>query len=235
MMAKSKRWLLGFACVGLFTWAGQGAQAVVLVRSHDQVVRYSDTGEYLDVFIDAGGLWQFGDDAVLMPQGDLLIKKSGNEIVRYAGPASTSAAPGTFLGVFASRPSGQSGNFHGLTFGPDGYLYITIGSPPRILRFDGTTGDYVDTFVSGTNLNFAVGITVGPDDMLYVANRWGDNVARFDPYAGPLGLFVPVGSGGLSGATNLSFMSTGTLLVSSKTQGHPRQGPSPPSRGFLRQ
>ena len=47
----------------------------------------------------------------------------------------------------------------GLAFGPDGNLYVsspgfTTTQPDMILRYNGMTGEFIDTFASGGALNF---------------------------------------------------------------------------------
>ena len=213
MMTRSKRWLLGLACVGLFIWAGQSAQAIVLVGSYDRVLQFSDTGIYQGDFIarGAGGLRDAGD-AMFMPGGDLLIPDyPSNSALRYAGPNSDASTPGTFLGTFASLPTEGTGNLHGIAFGSDGNLYATSGG--RILRYSGSSGELIDIPISG--LAFPVDIDTGPDGMLYVASRWGRSVLQFDPFTDAIEEFVLADGGGLDGPTKLLFTADDTLLVTS--------------------
>ena len=94
----------------------------------------------------------------------------------------------TAAGKFVGRLRSGSPDFHpfGVVIGPDGRLYVT--SRPnlltddhggRVLRFDPTTGDFIDAFIvndDGPNggctdqLNGPEGLVFGPDGRLYVTS-----------------------------------------------------------------
>jgi outer membrane protein assembly factor BamB len=113
-----------------------------------------------------------------------------------------------------------------LTFGPDGNLYVGVNNfgPPDesfILRFNGRTGAFIDTFASGGGLSGPTNLTFGPDGNLYVASFGGlapnSKVIRYNGITGAfIDDFVPVGSGGLSGAEGLAFGPDGNLYVTSR-------------------
>ena len=75
----------------------------------------------------------------------------------------------------------------GLVFGPDGNLYVVSIPNDEVKRYDGVTGSFIDTFVSGGD-----GGLDGPDDLvfdgidrLYVSSEYSDEVLRFE---GPFGI-----------------------------------------------
>ncbi len=131
------------------------------------------------------------------------------------------AATGVFVDEFVSRQSGRLNQPWMALIGPhDGGLYVTTGhfrGPGQIkavLRYDGTTGAFIDNFAQGGELRSPRGIIFGPDGDLYVAERifigqdwsWEGRVARYDGTTGAyLGDFVPLASGGLSIPTALVF------------------------------
>jgi sugar lactone lactonase YvrE len=95
------------------------------------------------------------------------------------------------------HPAGFSGQFHprALVFGPDGLLYVSIRNIPQatggdVLRFDPTTGAFVDVFVasnSKNDLQRPEGRVFGPDGNLYVTSfqkNKGDT-DKIDIFAGP--------------------------------------------------
>ncbi|HKR66042.1 MAG TPA: hypothetical protein VJZ00_20085 [Thermoanaerobaculia bacterium] len=122
-----------------------------------EIVRFDGlTGEFLDVFATSGrsGLEQmtdlaFGADGALFVanarnSGDGAILRFDRATVRRRSVSS----PGT-TSVFATRP----GLFPlAIAFGPDHNLYVSAdanaGSDGTILRFDGTTGAFIDVYVS---------------------------------------------------------------------------------------
>src|SRR5262245_55197758 len=83
--------------------------------------------------------------------GDLLVGSQTNSpgsrsILRYNGTT------GAFISAFVPSGSGGLNAPRGMTFGPDGNLYVLNSDPTdnfNILRYDGTTGDFMDVFVSG--------------------------------------------------------------------------------------
>ena len=106
---------------------------------------------------------------------DLLVSSELTDSVkRY------DAKTGRYLGDFVS--AGGQVEPRGLTFGPDGNLYVAGGGDgdPNVKRFDGRTGAPIDIVTSGypSQIN---DITFGPDGYLYGSVQEGDSVFRVDP------------------------------------------------------
>lgn len=144
---------------------------------------------------------------------------------------------GELLGDFISAESGLLDDPDTLLFGPDANgdslkdLYITSGTKPgtsSVLRFDGTTGEFIDEFISDdptTDIDETGGLVrpyelaFGPDGNLYVASFLSDQILRYD---GTTGAFLDVFAegnglaGGLNGPDGLLFIN-GSLYVT--TQG----------------
>jgi DNA-binding beta-propeller fold protein YncE len=132
----------------------------------------------------------------------LLVADWGRDTVRrYDG------ATGDFVDVVVSKHSGGLNQPWGTLFGPhDGNLYVSSGEfagPGHIkavLRYDGTTGAFIDEFAESGRLNSPRGIIFGQDGNLYVADHTsaGGRVVRFDGTTGAyIDDFVTIGSGGL--------------------------------------
>ncbi len=176
-------------------------------------MRYDGTtGAFLGTFASGGGLIapygiQFGPDHNLYVAGGV----SGN-VVRYNG------ITGQFIDQFVPQGSGGLVFADGIVFGPDGNLYVADnrGSgaerPSDVLRYNGTTGMFIDTFVSTDSggLNAGRGLVFGLDGNLYVSSFRSSQVLRYSGTNGAfIDAFVPTGSGGLSGPRFLMFAPVG--------------------------
>lgn len=99
-----------------------------------------------------------------------------------------------------------------LTSGPDGNLYIVDTYSAAILRYSGTNGTFLGTFVNNTRAN---NLTFGPDGNLYVADA-NLGVVRYNGINGAfMDTFVPLGTNGVPDAANLLFGPDGNLYVCS--------------------
>ncbi len=108
--------------------------------------------------------------------GDLLLAAfSGDAIVRY------DSTGGTFS-LFASHATMDGPA--AMVYGADGNLYVLCEFSHRVLRFHGTTGAFIDEFISPGTLG-AAGVT-DPDDMelgsdgnLYITNHFPEPSSPF--------------------------------------------------------
>ena len=134
------------------------------------------------------------------------------------------AATGTPIDVFAS--GGVLRGPAGLAIGPDGHLYVCSvfdhsGQPfeGSILRYNGTTGAFMDTFVpyGRGGMNRPQNLAFGPDGNLYVCSvdNGHDAILKFNGKTGRfIRTFVRSGSGGLVSPLDLIFAPDGNLYVS---------------------
>ena len=68
----------------------------------------------------------------------------------------------------------------------DGNLYVSGRGNPAIKKYDGSTGEFIESFTSGYSLGNPTKMTFGPDGMLYVS-QWGtakSKIARFNSTTG---------------------------------------------------
>ena len=155
--------------------------------------------------------------------GQLLVTSSGTDnVLQYDG------ATGAFVNVFAQL--GGIDSPQAMTFGPDGNLFVaslnsTLNSDfaPSITEYDGTTGGFLGTFASGTNLpDTFKDMVFGPDGNLYVGcfcyvqelKAGQHQVKRYD---GSTGAFIDTfaSGGGLDSPEGILFGPDSNLYVSS--------------------
>jgi len=136
-----------------------------------------------------------GGLAILISAGanasELLISNFfGNSIVRY------DPATGTTLGSYTG---GSLNGALGMNVGPNGLLYVCSEGNNSIQRFNMTTHAYVDTIVSGSNLNGPTGLVFDHNGNMLVGNYNGDTVTKYSPSGLFLSTLVTAGSGGING------------------------------------
>ena len=125
----------------------------------------------------------------------------------------------TFLEVFAP-PSGSPPLILpcDIEFGPDGNIYVNNYASSSVLRYDATTGAFIDTFVAPFSGGFqgSSAMAFGPDGNVYLASWIQDRVVVFDGADGTLlREFVAPGYGGLNACRGLVFGPDGDLYVAS--------------------
>jgi len=114
------------------------------------VTRYDGNGALEGTFLPSG-VGGLADPRGLAFSGNFLYVASGNnsEILRFdATTGAPAPAPGQLGGLFASG-NGLNGP-EGLTFDQAGNLYVSSarGGSNSVLEFNGTTGQFIRTFVT---------------------------------------------------------------------------------------
>ncbi len=182
------------------------------------------------VLVGSGGLSNarsltFGPDGFLYVvsagTGDIL-KYEPVEYYTYDKNEKVLVMKGIFVGTFVSAASGGLTDPRGLTFGPDGQLYVTAGSD--VLRYNGQTGAFMDSFVRGAFGASFWGLTFGDGDTtasaasqtLFVAETNFANVYLYDGKSGESLGAVDHGSGGLVVPRGLAYGPDCNLYVVSR-------------------
>jgi DNA-binding beta-propeller fold protein YncE len=168
---------------------GPDGNLYVANSDNDTVVRYDGTtGAFLNVFAmaveDAAGL-------VFGPDGNLYVADS-------TAPGAVTKLNGTTGALIGELTGGGLSDPEGLVFGPDGNLYVANTDGNDIVRFNGTTGAFMDIFVAAGSggLQGPRGVTFGPDGNLYVTSAGNTGgVLRYSSSTGAfLNAFVGPGS-----------------------------------------
>ena len=158
-------------------YVGSGLTEEVL-RYHPPAV-VGDPAEFVEVFASGNGLlnpWDvaFGTD------GHLYVASSGtDEVLRFQGPNSLDM-PGAFIDPFIPARTGGLDGPRGLTFNDDGYLYVVSQVTNQVLRYNASTGAFVDAYAS-SGLASPIAAVFGSDGNLLVSSRDAHNVTRFGP------------------------------------------------------
>jgi sugar lactone lactonase YvrE len=184
------------------------------------------TGAFLSTFVAAGsGGLNDPKGLAFGPDGNLYVSShvSGN-ILRYEGP--DGANPGAPLpaagqsgATLVAKGSGGLDGPKELLFAPDGSLYVSSGATYfAVLRFDGTTGTFLNTVVAPGvgGLQNPTGLTLDQDGRLYVADVATNAIYAFDSQGNYLGDLVSSSVSSLNKPLGMIFDAQGDLLVSSQ-------------------
>ncbi len=136
----------------------------------------------------------------------LLVSRTGyDRVSRYSG------FTGEYLGEFISSGCGGLDGPWGITFGPDGNLYVASEETDTILCYNGKTGVFIDEFVTPSSPCPRT-ILFGSDGNLYIADECMDAVFR---YNGQTGDFMGIFTSGYNpdNAFGMAFGPDGNLYV----------------------
>jgi sugar lactone lactonase YvrE len=198
----------------------------------NSVLRYDGiTGTFIDTFISPPD-GPLSPESIIQPErlifrddGFLYVSMFGfggqdgtfgNSVLRY------DATTGAFDSAFVPPLEGGLIFPEDMSFGPDGLLYVSATNHDQLLRFDGSTGAFIDALAYTFGPNSPRGLTFDGNGNLYatdtVANDPGGpvyvgSVARFAPDGSFSGLFVQLGDGGLAFPRGIAFGPNGNLYV----------------------
>jgi hypothetical protein len=197
----------GFSEIAGITFGPDGNLYIADQGAND-VLQYNAGTSTLSTFVGAGsgGLSQ-PRKVVFDSPGNLYVASQGTkQVLRYDG------ATGAFKDVFAAMPSSIAGTAASwLEFGTDGYLYVTgrassTSLNESILRFNVTTGTFVDSFALGRD---GWSFNLGAGNIIYDSSNGDNNNGGFIDRIGPSSI--------AAFTFNLAWPSAGTTTVSYAT------------------
>ncbi len=203
---------------------GPDGNLYVASGATNQVLEYNgSTGAFIEAFVSAGsGGLSEPSGVTFGPDGNLYVSSWGsNAILRYEGPQNGSPgaplpASGQSGATFVAPSSGGLVQPLNLIFGPEGNLYVDGGQTLGILRYNGSTGAFMDTFIPGGTggLIGGRGIAFDQEGRFYVGDSSGA-VHRYDSQGNYLGdLLVDSVNPSLSKPLGMTFDAQGDLLIS---------------------
>lgn len=117
-----------------------------------------------------------------------------------------------FVVVFANITGSNLAAPTGLAFGGDGNLYVSSAFTKSIKRFNGTSGDYIDDFVSDERLQFPRDLIFDKNGTLYVSDSTANNIIRYNGTGEFIDIFAS--GGGLQAPLGITFGDDDNLYVS---------------------
>lgn len=148
----------------MLEWGSDGHLYVTTGQGHSVIRFHGVTGLPLPGPLGAAGSAEFvpagsgslndPHSLIFGPDGHLYVSSMDNpRVVKFDG------ATGALLDVLAIDDPGtgvdESGGLsspHGMSFGPNGDLFVCSFGSNNILRFDKVTGDFIEVFATGTGL-----------------------------------------------------------------------------------
>ncbi len=130
------------------------------------------------------------DDAVFIPTGSggldnpsQVAFHNGEVYVASTSPSTSNSilrykADGTFLGAFIPTGSGGLAGPSDFVF-RDGYLFVVSWTNNKVLRYDGTTGAYLNEVVSANGLVTPLGILFEANGKFLVTSRDTNEIRRY--------------------------------------------------------
>jgi len=142
--------------------------------------------------------------AMAVPAQNLLVAS------RYTDNVLEYDSNGKFVRTFAT--GGGLKNPVGLTFGPDGHLYVGSGDTGKVLKYDGKTGKFLGVFADGGGLVGVRNLNFGPRGNLFVCSGPKNQVLEYEQKTGRF-VRVFAQDAALRGPTSMTFGPDGDLYV----------------------
>jgi outer membrane protein assembly factor BamB len=196
----------------LGTRVGPDGLLYVCSETTNSLLRFNlTTHAFVDTFVAGNGLSN--------PTA-ITFDSSGNVLAAnfVSSTVTKYSSSGAFLSTLVSSGSGGlNGPDIGTVIGPDGKLYVPSFNSNAVLRYDATTGAFLDTFVpaGGPGAMSQPRTILFRNNMVWITSDNGNKVLRYGLDGSFIDTFVASGAGGLNGATGMVFGDDGLLYISS--------------------
>jgi DNA-binding beta-propeller fold protein YncE len=127
-------------------------------------------------------------------------------------------ADGSAPTVLVATGSGGLDLPHRSRVGPDGLLYVASAGTDQILRFNATSGAFVDVFAGsgGGLLDYPVDFVFRPDGFLYVSSQLTNSVLRYSVATGARDTGWIAQNNSITGPSGIVFDDAGHLYVAGR-------------------
>ena len=184
---------------------------VVTYSGQHTILRYSDSGEFREVFIPKGTAGLDGAQSLVFggPQGELFITDGFLRKILVFDP---------LTGLHKRSISDpEFGQLYGIAIGPDGMLYTTSAFGSEVHKVNPVTGQYHGPFNIGGNLQTSRAVTFDSAGTLFVGSDGTDSVKKYDD----IGFYIGEGAtGSIDGPDGIAFLPNGNIAVCSFWSSH---------------
>lgn len=137
-----------------------GPDGILYVPSFDsnQILKYDKTtGSFLGIFAGPGGAANLTQPRTLIWKNNMVwvTSDNGNKVLRYD-------LNGSYIDTFVASGAGGLNGAVGMIFDDSGNLLVSSWRNNRVLRFNGSTGAYMNDFIS-SGLSGPVFLTTVPE------------------------------------------------------------------------
>ncbi|MFG0329070.1 MAG: hypothetical protein ACF8PN_04145 [Phycisphaerales bacterium] len=200
--------------------AAEPGDLLVSAFVSDNLVAFNEwTGDAIGPYTGAGADLDGTLGVTLGPDGLVYVaSEDANMVLRF--DPETRAFVDRFVWDDPDTPEDETGGLAGpssVLFATDGSLLVGSFDSDAVLRYDGSTGAFVEVFVasgSGGLNGPDAGKAFGPDGRLYIPSYWSNAILRYDGATGAfVDAFVPPNGSGLRRPRQVLFRN-GLMYVS---------------------
>lgn len=127
------------------------------------------TGAYIGEFVTGGFEWLNPISMSFGPDSNLYISTTANKILQYDG------FNGSYIGEFVSSGAGGLSTPSAMTFDAENNLIVCSFDNDRLLRYDGTTGAFIDIFSDTVEIYNPRDVQLGRNGNIFVARMTTDS------------------------------------------------------------